>query len=194
MAKKIEEPKQIIEREYVIPLRREWLKVPEYKRTNKAIKAIKEFLVRHMKIYDRDLRKIKIDILLNNEIRFRGIKKPYSKIKVKARKFDNDIVRVELVDIPKHIKFAKLREEKLKEKIIKEDKKAEEVKETEEKEKLEEKIIGEAKEEKKESEEVKEKEETSKEAEMQLAKQKAKEQKHISKDKKVQVFRRALKK
>ena len=85
-----EETKKL-EREYVIPLRREWLKVPEYKRANKAVKAIKEFLVRHMKVYDRDLRKVKIDILLNNELRFRGMRKPPARIKVKAKKKDNGI-------------------------------------------------------------------------------------------------------
>ena len=49
-----------IEREYVIPLRIKWKNVPRYKKTNKAIRTIKEFLVRHMKIRDRDLNKIKI--------------------------------------------------------------------------------------------------------------------------------------
>ena len=52
MAKKEAEPKVTLERTYIIPLRREWLKVPEYKRTNKAVKAIRQFIVRHMKIYE----------------------------------------------------------------------------------------------------------------------------------------------
>ena len=84
-----------IEREYIIPLRREWSKVPRYKKANRAIKAIKKFLARHMKIRDRDLDKIKIDKYLNEEIWFRGIRKPPHKIKVKAVK-DGEIVRVEL--------------------------------------------------------------------------------------------------
>ena len=195
MAKqKNEEPKQILEREYIIPLRREWLKVPEYKRANKAVKMIKKFLVRHMKIYDKDFKKIKMDILLNNEIRFRGIRKPPAKIKVKAVKYDNNTVLVELVKIPEHIKFKKLREAKKEERKIDEVKEKEsEEKIIEEKKELEEKIKEETKEEKKELE-IKEKEETSKEAEMQLAKQKAREQKHVSKDKNVRIFRRALKK
>ena len=37
-----------IEREYIIPLRRRWKIVPRYKRTKKAVKAVKEFLVRNM--------------------------------------------------------------------------------------------------------------------------------------------------
>jgi len=105
MAKAKDEPKVTLEREYIIPLRKEWLKVPEYKRANKAIKAIKEFIVRHMKVYDRDLRKVKIDNILNNEIRFRGIRKPPLKVKVKASKFDDETVRVELVEIPKIIQY-----------------------------------------------------------------------------------------
>ena len=98
------------EREYTIPLRREWRKVPRYKRTNKAVKAIKEFMVRHMKIRDRDLKKVKIDRYLNEELWFRGIKKPPSRIKVKAF-MDGEIVRVQLSEMPEKLKFKKLREE-----------------------------------------------------------------------------------
>ena len=112
MAKKIETPIQIFEREYIVPLRSGWLKVPDYKRSKKAVKTLKEFMVRHMKIYDRDLRKIKIDVDLNNEIRFRGMKKPPAKILVKAKKFDNGNVYVELINLPKHIIFKRKREDK----------------------------------------------------------------------------------
>ncbi len=147
MAKKQAEPKIILEREYIIPLRREWLKVPEYKRANKAVKAIKQFLVRHMKIYDRNLRKIKIDILLNNEVRFRGMRKPPAKIKVKAKKFDNDSVRVELAEIPKIIQYKLDREEKKKKATEK--KKTEEEKKKEESKKVAEAVKKEEKEEEK---------------------------------------------
>jgi large subunit ribosomal protein L31e len=75
-------PTEKIEREYTIPLRHRWKIVPTYKRANKAVKAIKEFLVRHMKIRDRDLDKIKVDKYLNEAIWARGIKHPPSKIKV----------------------------------------------------------------------------------------------------------------
>src|SRR3989338_11220989 len=109
--KKTDGPKIELEREYNVPLRKGWLKVPKYKRANKAVKTLKEFLVRHMKVYDRDLRKIKLDILLNNEIRFRGMKKPPAYIKVKAKKFDNGIVKVELAELPDKIRFQKEREE-----------------------------------------------------------------------------------
>jgi len=111
MAKKQETKTEKIEREYVIPLRAEWKKVPRYKRAAKAIKAIKEFLARHMKVYDRDLKKIKIDSYLNEFVWFRGIKKPPARIKVRAIK-EEDIVKVELAELPDKLKFKKAREEK----------------------------------------------------------------------------------
>ena len=184
MAKKEIKPKIILEKEYIIPLRRGWLKVPKYKRANKAIKTLKEFIVRHMKIYDRDLRKVKIDELVNNEIRCRGMYKPLAKIKVKAKKYDDGIVRIELINLPVHVKFAKLREEK---------KSAESEKKTKVEEKKEEKaeeIKPKIEEEK--AEEIKEKKEASKEEGLAKSKQQAKEMKHISKDKKVIIQRKAL--
>ena len=117
MAKKIETKTDKIEREYIIPLRKEWKKVPRYKRANKAIKAIKEFLVQHMKIRDRDLRKIRLDKSLNEVIWARGIKKPPVKIKVKGIK-EGDIVRTELAVVPEKLKFKKLREEKREKKAM----------------------------------------------------------------------------
>lgn len=101
-----------IEREYVIPLRNKVRTVPRYKKTPKAVKSIKEFLVRHMKIRDRDLKKIKIDKHLNEMLWFRGIKNPPHKIKVKAIK-EGDIVRVEAIDLMDRIRFRKAREDKV---------------------------------------------------------------------------------
>ena len=106
---------EIKEREYVIPLRVEWRKVPRYKRAAKAVKAIKEFLVKHMRIYDRDLKKIKIDNYLNEFVWFRGIKRPPHKVKVKAR-MDGENVIVELAELPTKLKFKKAREDKREEK------------------------------------------------------------------------------
>jgi large subunit ribosomal protein L31e len=177
------EPKLVLEREYTVPLRREWLKVGMHKRANRAVKTLKKFIARHMKIYDRDLRKIKLDVILNNELRFRGMRKPPAKIKVKAKKFDNETVKVELINLPEHVRFIRLREEKKKAKL--EDKKPEESKEKIEEEKGE-------REKDKKIEESKEKEEASKDEGLKISKEQAKEQKHISKDKKVIIHRRAL--
>jgi large subunit ribosomal protein L31e len=177
MAKKTEEPKAVLEKEYTVPLRKGWLKVPKYKRANKAVKTLKEFLVRHMKVYDRDLRKIKLDIELNNEIRFRGMKKPACKIKVRAKKFDDGIVRVSLIDLPNHIKFARLKEKKLK----KEDKKKVEEKKVEGKKGAEEDYD--------EEEEVK----NNKKEKIKVKPfVKSTKEKHISKDKDVKIKRKAL--
>jgi large subunit ribosomal protein L31e len=196
MAKeKKSEPKVILEREYIVPLRSEWLKAVSHKRANKAVKALKQFMVQHMKIYDRDLRKIKIEQALNNEIRFRGMKKPPAKIKVLAKKYDDDIVRVFLVDIPAHVKFERLREEKAKAEIDKKGKASSVSKETES-HKKEDKTVETKKEEKEESEEkkteAKEKEEASRDEGLKLAKDKALEQKHVTKDNKVMMPRKTL--
>lgn len=180
--KKPAEPKLTLEREYIVPLRKEWLKVPKYKRANKAVKALKQFIARHMKVYDRDLKKVKIDMILNNEIRFRGMKKPPARIRVKAKKFDDGIVKVELVEIPVHVKFAKLREEKKKAKLEKKAK----TKETEKEE------VKEVKPEEAKKEEAEEKKQAAKEESLAKAKQQAKEIKHVAKDKKVQIQRKAL--
>ncbi|MDD5699753.1 MAG: 50S ribosomal protein L31e [Candidatus Nanoarchaeia archaeon] len=97
-----------IEREYIIPLRVKWKHAPSYKKTNRAVKAVKEFLVRHMTIRDRDLNKVRIDKLLNEYLWQRSIQNPPSKIKVKAVK-ENGIVRVEMAELPQNLKFKKIR-------------------------------------------------------------------------------------
>jgi len=160
-----------IEREYIIPLRKRYQHVPRYKKTPKAIKTIKEFLVRHMKIYDRDLKKIKIDKYLNEAMWFKGIKKPPHKIKIKATK-EGDIVKAELVELPDKLKFNKLREEKREkagEEIAKKKKKVEK------EEKQEEKKSEQTEEQKKEE---KEKARAGEEAEKQIEKAAAKQMKH----------------
>ena len=112
MAKKTETKTEKIEREYVIPLREKVRVVPRYKKTNKDVKTVKEFLVRHMKVRDRDLKKIKIDKYLNEALWFRGIRKPPHKIKVKAV-MEGELVRVELANMPDKLKFKKAKEEKI---------------------------------------------------------------------------------
>jgi large subunit ribosomal protein L31e len=93
-----------IAREYTIPLRRTWINVPQYERTGKAVKAIKKFIAKHMKVPNRDPENVKLDVYFNNEVWFRGRANPPSKIKVKATK-EGDIVKVTFVTEPKHISF-----------------------------------------------------------------------------------------
>jgi len=169
--KKQEEEKPEIEREYVVPLRRKFIRTPQHKRAKKAVKVLKEFIARHMKIYDKDLRKIKIDKHLNSFIWKDGIKRPPAKIKVKVKKI-GEIVNVELVDIPEDIKWKMKKEGKREEdakKVKEEKKKQEEVKKESKKEGNEEG--------KKKKEE--EKEEAVKNEDMKKAQEKAKEQKHV---------------
>ena len=56
MAKE-KEPKVELEREYIVPLRKEFKKVPEFRRAKRALKALKQFIARHMRVEDRDLRR-----------------------------------------------------------------------------------------------------------------------------------------
>ena len=79
------------ERTYIIPLRKEWLKVPKHKRAKKAVTGIKDFLKKHMKSEN-----IKIGRNLNLKIWEKGIKNPPHKIKITAVKEDDGTVKVEL--------------------------------------------------------------------------------------------------
>lgn len=180
MAEKKQEDKMILEREYVVPLRRKFMNTPQYKRTPKAIKALKEFLAKHMKTEGRDTKKIKIDKYLNLEMWHRGIRKPLAKVKVKARKFESGIVRVELVDIPEKVKWDIEREKRLSEKVGKKEEKKKEEK----------------KEEKTESEknDEEEKKKSSVEAGLKSQEQEHKEMKHVANKEKPQVHRMALQK
>ena len=95
MAKKEEKSKVVLEREYIIPLRKEFQKAPKYKRAKKTIKALKEFLVKHMKSDN-----VKIGKYLNLKVWEHGIKNPPHKVKVKVEKFDDGLVKAELVGAP----------------------------------------------------------------------------------------------
>ncbi len=175
MAKKEkqEQSKESVEREYIIPLRKQVNKVPRYKKTNKAIRTIKEFVARHMKIPDRDLNKVKLDRYLNEFVWMRGIRNPPSKIKVKVIREDEN-VRVELAELPGKIKFKK-------ERIEKREKKAEESG----KKKKEEKKAVETPEQKAEEAEQKKEEKEKKSAVVEagkaMEKAAAKQQKHQTK-------------
>lgn len=166
-----------VEREYVIPLRKEINKVPRYRKTNKAVKSVKEFLARHMKVRDRDLNKIKLDKYLNEYLWARGVKNPPTKVKVKAIK-EGEIVKVELVEMPANLKFKKMREEKLESsaKEVAKKKKAEK----EEKEKSEEDKDKDGVDDKKE---IEEKKEAVVEAGKEIQKEAARKEKHTTKAK-----------
>ncbi len=96
MAKKEEKSKIILERNYIIPLRRETLKAPSYRKAKKAVTAVREFISKHMKSSD-----IKIGKYLNLKIWEHGIKNPPHKVKVTSTKDDKGRVFVELAGAPK---------------------------------------------------------------------------------------------
>jgi len=85
-----------LERQYIIPLRKEWLKAPRFRRAKKGVKAVREFICQHFRVEMKD---VKVGRWLNEEIWARGIKNPPHKVKVKAVKDDKNIVRVELFDL-----------------------------------------------------------------------------------------------
>ena len=131
------------EKIYTIPLRKYFLRAPKYKRTERAINAIREFLMRHTKA-----EQVKIGKYLNLEMWKHGRKNPPSKIKIKVLKQDN-IAKVELIDMPFE-EIKKVEEEKIKIKLpfTKKEEVKEEIKTEEEKEKKE--VLEHAKLEKKE--------------------------------------------
>ena len=80
-----------LERTYNIPLRKEYLKVPYWKRTNKAVIAAKEFLVKHMKSENIILGKA-----LNEKLWQHGIRNPPHHIKVTVVRDEKGVVKAEL--------------------------------------------------------------------------------------------------
>jgi large subunit ribosomal protein L31e len=94
------------ERIYVIPLKKQYF--PASKAAPTAIKRVKKFVNRHMKVDEDD---IWIDESLNNAIWSKGKYKMPSKIRVKAVKFEDGVVEVYLPEL----EFEKSRREILRE-------------------------------------------------------------------------------
>lgn len=69
-----------IERIYTIPLRKEWLKEPRSKRTNRSVRTVREFVKRHTKAEN-----IRISKGVNELLFSRGFKKPPAKIRIEVR-------------------------------------------------------------------------------------------------------------
>lgn len=189
-SKKEKAEKEGEKKEIIVPLRRKFMRTPKYKRVPKAIKALKKFIARHMKLRDGDLRKIKIDSYLNEELWFRGIRNPPAKIKVKVLRKDDNIF-VELAELPEKAKYKKARETKVEEEIKKKKEAEKSKREAEEK-------VVKAEEEKTEEEkkEIEEKEKATVEAGLKEAEKKAREIKHETKMKRQpkRQFRQALQK
>ena len=75
---------------YIIPLR-DVQHTPRWERGKRAMKAIRDYLARHMKSEE-----IKIDRSINEAVWERGSHKPPSRIRVRAMKFEDGQVQAEL--------------------------------------------------------------------------------------------------
>lgn len=73
------------ERIFIIPLRVK--EAPRRKRTPKAVRAVKEFLKRHMKA-----ERVKISEELNQRLWARGVERPGSRVRVRAVKAEDGSV------------------------------------------------------------------------------------------------------
>ncbi len=114
---------------FIIPLRKEFQKVPDWRRTSKAVKATRNFLLHHLKVEE-----VSLGRYLNMELHSRGRKNPPHKIKVKVWK-EGDKFKAELFDAPvekpvvEEKKKGKI-ESKIEVKETKQEEKREQVKET----------------------------------------------------------------
>ncbi len=142
MAKKEEKSKIVLERTYNVPLRREFLKTANWKRSKKAMKALKEFLVKHMKPLDMDIRNIRVGKHLNEYVWRHGIRNPPHHVKLVTTKDEKGIVKATLVGAPvekvKDSKKDKKSAKKEEVKVIKREVKKEETKKEENKEQVKE--------------------------------------------------------
>ncbi len=100
-ARKEKEEEFVEERIYTIPLRRAW-DVPRKKRAPKAMRIIKAFIKRHMKVGELTIDeegeeeggRIIIDNEVNEKIWNRGIEKPPRRLRIRAAKDEEGNVTV----------------------------------------------------------------------------------------------------
>jgi len=127
------------ERIYTINLKREFLKAPRWKKSQKASYAVRKFLERHMKI---DENKIKIGSSITEKIWEHGNQNPPNKIRIKVIQTDEGKVKAEMFGtiFPEElIQEKEKKKEKPKEETPKEESKEEKKQEIKEKVKEEKK-------------------------------------------------------
>jgi large subunit ribosomal protein L31e len=83
-----------IERIMTIPLRKT-KQAPRTRRASRAIKEVREYIMRHMKV---DEENVWIDASLNQKVWENGIRNPPNKVVVRAVKFDDGLVEVTLAE------------------------------------------------------------------------------------------------
>lgn len=77
---------------YIIPLR-DVSKAPRWRRSQRAMKEIRSYLMKHMKSDD-----VKLDQTINEKVWERGSEKPPRKIRIRAMKFEDGQVQAELAE------------------------------------------------------------------------------------------------
>ncbi|MGY5876273.1 MAG: 50S ribosomal protein L31e [Candidatus Thorarchaeota archaeon] len=89
----IEEEEIIDERIYTVPLRKAYWTGSRRRRANRAVRILKEFVQRHMKPEELLIRPE-----VNERIWTRGIQKPPRRIRIRATKNADNLVRVYLAE------------------------------------------------------------------------------------------------
>ena len=84
-----------LEREYVIPLRPSQHQPSRRRRAGHALETVRRFVVRHMKGKSED---VWIDPRLNEHIWERGIQHIPRQVRVKAIRFEDGLIEVDLLD------------------------------------------------------------------------------------------------
>jgi large subunit ribosomal protein L31e len=84
-----------LEREYVIPLRASMHQPSRRRRAGHALLTVRRFVVRHMKGKPEN---VWIDPRLNEHIWERGIQHVPSQVRVKAIRFEDGLIEVDLLD------------------------------------------------------------------------------------------------
>ncbi len=91
-------------RTYTIPLRKEFLKTPKWRRAEKAVSTVRSFVTQHSKSEE-----VKIGRWLNEAIWHRGAKNPPSRVRVEVKK-EELIASVELSELPRQAKKLQAKE------------------------------------------------------------------------------------
>ncbi|MHA2406586.1 MAG: 50S ribosomal protein L31e [Candidatus Hermodarchaeia archaeon] len=85
----------VVERLYTIPLGKAYEAVRK-KRAKRAVNLVKTFIIRHMKVEEEA--DLTIDTALNEYLWTRGIEKPPRRVRVRATKDREGVVKVFLVE------------------------------------------------------------------------------------------------
>ncbi len=93
-AEAVEEEEEIIdERIYTVPLRKAYWTGSRLRRANRSVRILREFVERHMKPED-----LLIQPEVNEQIWARGMQKPPRRVRIRATKNADNLVRVYLAE------------------------------------------------------------------------------------------------